>query len=310
MPKIIVVLGLTLVCLTVLMLPLDVANRQSNGGFDMDFLWNMVYVLQGLFSLLFIPSALFYYESEDPESREARCWTAIKFELSTVSVVIGIWLVFWVSFGTAEIPVADYVSNVTLVPLEQVVNCADFFQQQAYCATHWTRAIISIATTPIVYFMAILAFFGWFFFVVFVGIGLASLPMDLLIDFTTRPQTIDLQEYAKQKMLLNERAQKLMEGMRRGAGGGGAPTRQACSARCHGAARLPCPLEASARCARWRSRERSTCRTSVLTLHARPLSPCSSQVAQKLGPDAHKSSASRSTKTTYNKFKQARDVTV
>eukprot|EP00966_Prymnesium_polylepis_P227418 5262719-Prymnesium_polylepis.1 len=46
-PKVIVVLGLTLVCLTVLMLPLDVANRQSDGGFDMEFLWNLTYALQG-----------------------------------------------------------------------------------------------------------------------------------------------------------------------------------------------------------------------------------------------------------------------
>ena len=55
------------------------------------------------------------------------------------------------------------------------------------------RVPARVHSSPIVYFMAIIAFLGWFFFVMFVGIGLSALPMDLLYDFTTRPQTIDLQ---------------------------------------------------------------------------------------------------------------------
>uniref|UniRef100_A0A7S4HHM8 LMBR1-like membrane protein n=1 Tax=Prymnesium polylepis TaxID=72548 RepID=A0A7S4HHM8_9EUKA len=213
-PKVIVVLGLTLVCLTVLMLPLDVANRQSDGGFDMEFLWNLTYALQGVFAIILIPSALFYYEAEDPESREAQCWTAIKFEVSTVLIVGTIWIVCWIVFGTAEVPIADFTANASLVPIDAVVNCdqpTDALALAAGCVTTSSKAFINLTCSPIVYFMAIIAFVGWFFFVIFVGIGLSALPMDLLYDFTTRPQTIDLQEYAKQKMLLNERTQKLMD---------------------------------------------------------------------------------------------------
>jgi len=59
--------------------------------------------------------------------------------------------------------------------------------------------------------MAMISFLGWFFFVVFGGIGIAALPLDLLNDYANRPQRIDLEEFAKQKMLLNERATKLIE---------------------------------------------------------------------------------------------------
>merc|ERR1740117_1879452 len=59
--------------------------------------------------------------------------------------------------------------------------------------------------------MALVAFVGWFLFVVFGGVGLASLPIDLILAYQTRPQSIDLQEYARQKMLLNERSSKLLE---------------------------------------------------------------------------------------------------
>ena len=41
-PKIAVVLGLTLTCLLVLMLPLDVANRQANGGLPMMLFWQLM----------------------------------------------------------------------------------------------------------------------------------------------------------------------------------------------------------------------------------------------------------------------------
>ncbi|KAL1508346.1 hypothetical protein AB1Y20_004456 [Prymnesium parvum] len=209
-PKVIVVLGLTLVCLTVLMLPLDVANRQSDGGFDMEALWNAVYIAQGLFAIILIPSTLFYYEAEDPEAREAQCWTALKFEVSTVVIVTTIYVIFWLLWGMAEIPIEDFTANVTLVPLEQIVDCTDL-AQRVFCSDDPQDATVRLKSTPIVYFMAIVAFFGWFFLVLFVGIGLAALPMDLLMEFTTRPQSIDLQEYAKQKMLLNERSQKLIE---------------------------------------------------------------------------------------------------
>ena len=71
--------------------------------------------------------------------------------------------------------------------------------------------MLRVSVTPVVYLMAMISFVGWFFFVLFGGIGLAAMPMDLLVGFTKRPQPIDVQEYAKQKLLLNERAQKLLQ---------------------------------------------------------------------------------------------------
>jgi LMBR1 domain-containing protein 1 len=71
--------------------------------------------------------------------------------------------------------------------------------------------MVTVGVTPVVYIMAMITFLGWFFFVLFGGIGLAALPLDLISEFTNRPQRIDLEEFAKQKMVLNERAAKLLE---------------------------------------------------------------------------------------------------
>ena len=58
-----------------------------------------------------------------------------------------------------------------------------------------TRAehVLKVSVTPVTWIMALLSFVGWFFLVLFGGIGMAALPMDLLVDYTTRPQSIDLQ---------------------------------------------------------------------------------------------------------------------
>jgi LMBR1 domain-containing protein 1 len=42
-PKVAVILGLTLTCLLVLMLKLDVANRNSGAGLPMELLWQIMF---------------------------------------------------------------------------------------------------------------------------------------------------------------------------------------------------------------------------------------------------------------------------
>ena len=68
-----------------------------------------------------------------------------------------------------------------------------------------------MSVTIPVYIIALVAFVGWFLFTLFAGVGLVALPLDLLQEYATRPQPIDLEEYAKQRMLLNERSRQLME---------------------------------------------------------------------------------------------------
>ena len=71
--------------------------------------------------------------------------------------------------------------------------------------------MLTLGVTPVVYVTAMITFLGWFFFCIFGGIGLAALPLDLFSEYANRPVRIDLEEYAKQKMVLNERSVKLLE---------------------------------------------------------------------------------------------------
>lgn len=64
------VLGLTTAIASIMMMPLDVANRgSSHGGIPMDALWICVYIVIAVLVVLIIPFAYFYYTNYDPEKR-------------------------------------------------------------------------------------------------------------------------------------------------------------------------------------------------------------------------------------------------
>ena len=204
-PKIAVVLGLALTCLLVLMLPLDVANRVSAGGLAMEVLWQIMYLAVAIMCIGVVPFLMFYYESWDPESKNWQLWTAIKYEVCTVVVVSFTLILMWLLIGYANVPLDELSYNFTdlvdapassghTVPISEIVPTS-----------------LRVSVTPAVYLIALVAFVGWFLFAVFVGVGLVALPLDMIQEYTRRPQPIDLEEYAKQRMLLNEREKQLRD---------------------------------------------------------------------------------------------------
>ena len=64
-PKLVVVLGLSLACSNVLLLPLDVANSRGDGGLPMALLNVIFYVSSVGMVLVVIPFTVFYYEGSD-----------------------------------------------------------------------------------------------------------------------------------------------------------------------------------------------------------------------------------------------------
>lgn len=206
-PKVVVLVALALAAWVVLALPLDIANTKVGGGLRIDVVWQVLYTTIAIWCIAVIPFAIFFYESEDPDSNKSPLWSALKWTIGTTVISIAATFILWAFLGTAQIPVAYYqTSTAMLLPMNAPVmpQCVS-----SNCTS--TSATLTVKVTPTVYIMAMITFLGWFFFVLFGGIGLAALPLDLFSDFTNRPQRIDLEEFAKQKMVLNERATKLLE---------------------------------------------------------------------------------------------------
>eukprot|EP00303_Exanthemachrysis_gayraliae_P002126 CAMPEP_0206000252 /NCGR_PEP_ID=MMETSP1464-20131121/1348_1 /ASSEMBLY_ACC=CAM_ASM_001124 /TAXON_ID=119497 /ORGANISM="Exanthemachrysis gayraliae, Strain RCC1523" /LENGTH=479 /DNA_ID=CAMNT_0053373505 /DNA_START=87 /DNA_END=1526 /DNA_ORIENTATION=- len=207
-PKIVVLIGLSLASWVVLALPLDIANTKADGGLRIDVVWQILYTTIAVWCSAVIPFAIFYYEAEDPDSNRSQLVSALKWTFATVVAAVFVTFLLWGLLGQAEIPVAKYTlpssALLSVDDLSYPLQCTG-----SQCGS--SEALLTIGVTPSVYIMAMISFIGWFFFVVFGGIGIAALPLDLINAYANKPERISLQEFAQQKMLLNERAGKLLE---------------------------------------------------------------------------------------------------
>jgi LMBR1 domain-containing protein 1 len=92
-PKALTLLGLTLAELLVLLLPLDVANKNEK-VLDMQILWFVFFVTIAALVIVIFPFAIFYYEEEDDQVGAGKqCATALKY-----TVVCGYFCVWGLAF--------------------------------------------------------------------------------------------------------------------------------------------------------------------------------------------------------------------
>eukprot|EP01007_Sphenomonas_quadrangularis_P001578 NODE_257_length_1725_cov_138.060859_g192_i0.p1 GENE.NODE_257_length_1725_cov_138.060859_g192_i0~~NODE_257_length_1725_cov_138.060859_g192_i0.p1 ORF type:complete len:521 (+),score=155.82 NODE_257_length_1725_cov_138.060859_g192_i0:34-1596(+) len=236
MAKIVVVLSLSLACLLVLMLPLDVANKAApdkfridspvmGGGLDAPVMWEVLYILAMCFIVAIIPFAMFYYESYDTErpSIALQLRPALGYSVACATVFIGIVVVVYFATGhKADLRYKQYVVTVQN-PIQPQYGVAMF--DAARNETLYTYPIIPIPdvwitspdpvmTVPTafpVYIITILSVIGWFLLLIFGGVGLAALPMDLIQDFINRPKPISLSEYGKEKSVIARLSQQLID---------------------------------------------------------------------------------------------------
>ena len=69
---------------------------------------------------------------------------------------------------------------------------------------------IEFEMPPFLFMMVFWIFLGWFVFVIFGGIGLIALPLDLILDYFHRPRPRPPREIAETKVLLRRRVEELL----------------------------------------------------------------------------------------------------
>ncbi|KAH3766638.1 LIMR family protein [Pelomyxa schiedti] len=199
--KAVVLVSLELSECSILMLPLDVANRgPPDGEIPMDIIWLVVYITMAALAIIVVPFSMFYYESEEAENNSI-C-KQIRGGICGVVVVLIIFTIFFVVtyifFGVAEVPVQRLLcgSISDLIPTSDCPQCAS------------SSINTNIRVSPALYVISSVTFFGWFLMVIMGGIGLAALPFDLIADFKYRPRTISEDTFTKHK---HELAKQVLE---------------------------------------------------------------------------------------------------
>ena len=216
-PKVVVVLGLSLACFNVLLLPYDVANRQqpdvfgnTGGGINTVVAWQIVMYCVAAFTFIIVPFAIMYYEAQDPD--QTSIWNQIKPALCYTVITFLIFLILlialWLSVGVAEIPYTLYTTQASRhLPYPAVAasgqQLVDFYQETS-------NATLSISVSFFVYLVSLMSAFGWILFFAFGGVGLVAFPIDFISAFKNRPKSITGAEFAAEKINIAKEAEKLI----------------------------------------------------------------------------------------------------
>lgn len=207
--KIIVLITLLISEVTVLLLPLDVANRgPPAAGLPMGTIWVVFYALIGIFAVIVLPFCMFFYESEDVVEEDntfgKRLRRTIIMDVIVFFVFAAIYAVLYVFFGVTEISVQK-LSAPLMAPGEPApaVGCV------GKCGSH--SGYMRMRVSLLLFLVTVIDIAGYLFMVVFGGIGLVSIPFDLIQAWRSRPQRISRTQFEDGKKKIGKRAAELYE---------------------------------------------------------------------------------------------------
>lgn len=227
--KLSVMLGLQLGWLMILLLPIDAYNRHPPnatqldevGDLNMQVFWYCIWWLVSLYLVLLLPFSIFFYESEDdPRISRQKPWKrALVYSILTLvicAIIVGLLYIFLrtTTVSVTHIECANWGLPSKSIPPSTVLSSGEFDAINNACAAITLNPTATTQNKPITigfstYLIGLMGFVGWWFFVLFGGIGLTALPLDLILAFVDRPTPIDLSLYGDRKRFLGEKARAL-----------------------------------------------------------------------------------------------------
>jgi len=225
LPKIAVLSGLFVACANVLLLPFDVTNAQTGGGLNLNIAWSISIYVTAIFLVVLLPYAYFYYENDTDPNEDTSCccglipfWNGqccegVKWAAGFLIVFSIILVIMYELLSYADLPLTyrayDFDSGQRVSSLSQISGVVLSCSSNTRCKEKSITINVQVALD--VYILALLAFLGWFLFIIFAGVGLPALPFDLYNDWRYRPKPIPLDVYATEKRKIGERAALLKE---------------------------------------------------------------------------------------------------
>lgn len=227
----------------------DGYNTRLCGGLDMELFWEIFFWLIPIWVFLMIPFSSFFYEADDGmlmagtsvnpnPKKKSRILSALGY---TLGVVVFTAVVYWVTYyflSDTQIPVQDYIgldlatatrlgddragvvysirprrnaTDASNLPFESSQLTDMTVLDGQYEVYEDGAATIVLQVGMGTFFAALMAWLGWFLFSIFGGIGLASMPLDLLLVFKNRPKHMDAVEFAEAQKSLRDRVNELVD---------------------------------------------------------------------------------------------------
>lgn len=110
-------------------------------------------------------------------------------ELFLIVIVAVLFLATFFFFSEASIPISTLTLNV--------VDSLSPSNQPVIKSLHGISNTLALKVSFPIYVIAIFGFFGWWFFVIYAGVGLTALPLDLILEYKGRPKRMKKEEFTK-----------------------------------------------------------------------------------------------------------------
>ncbi|KAJ4462976.1 putative LIMR family protein [Paratrimastix pyriformis] len=209
--------GLTFAFASVLMLPFDIALRPANQYF-MPLVWEIFLIAAAVLVFAVLPFFTYFYENEDEGCGKQLCCGFVG-SIVTLGVMAVLILILWWFVGYADVPMRQLDSPI-LSP--NATGCSAYAWQirnrlatlSPYEYPSPYRAFVHTRMSIPVYAIAIISTIGWVLLVIFGGVGLFALPLDMISDFSTRPRKLSAKEFVKVKTELRDNVRKFEEDLK------------------------------------------------------------------------------------------------
>jgi LMBR1 domain-containing protein 1 len=247
LPKIIIIIGYFVVFMTAMVLPFDVANRNSDLNLSVDLLWLIALCVVVGFLILIVPFAFFWYENDGvgddlppdvrPGLMDSQFGAAFMYTLIFCAFIIVLSVILYLTpANKASIPIHYVVADLTdygvladmctpgspspldpsMDPVDQpasfiAITCNSQVPNSLGCSIAGVGFNWVISLSWLVYLFALLSFLGWWFFTIFAGVGLTTLPMDLINAFRTRPIPLPQSKFLSLSMQLAMRCDMILK---------------------------------------------------------------------------------------------------
>jgi LMBR1 domain-containing protein 1 len=199
----------------------------------MNLFWTIFYWMIPVWVFLLIPMSTFYYEADDGmlmvgtsigAKPNSRIMEAIKYEMFVVVIFGLIFTMTYLFLNETAIPVREVAGvNFSAGPTYTITPTGTSFtasllapmstQDAEVLAKNTVNPVlgtVNLSVDPSVFYAGLMAWMGWFVFAIFGGIGMAAMPLDLILAFTDRPRHMDAVEFAEAQVALRDRVNELV----------------------------------------------------------------------------------------------------
>ena len=208
----------------------------------MELFWSIIFWAIPVWVFVLIPFSTFYYEADDgmlmagtaymPEAApKSKLMSALCYQTFVFIIVGLVFIVTYFVLSETNIPVHAYegarlanandilvvpkrnLTDNTMLPFDASMLKDMDTNDVTYFSTVINEGIVTLTLTVSIsnFYAGLMAFIGWFLFAIFGGVGIAAMPLDLILMYVKRPRHMDAQEFAEAQTSLRERVNELVD---------------------------------------------------------------------------------------------------